>query len=260
MTIVLIRSANDVGSAAAHLLFKEGYAVILHEVENPVTARRKMSFTDAIFDGRAVLDGVTAERADTPLLSQILSAHLVIPVTSVDFPALIKTLHPDILVDARMRKHHQPESQRGLAAMTIGLGPNFVAGETVDAAIETSWGESLGRVIWRGATDPLSGEPREIEGHARDRYVYSPCEGIFHTPHQIGDKVEAGEQVASVDSSPLFAPIAGTLRGLTRNGVSVFIKAKVVEVDPRLSGAQISGIGERPARIAQGVLEAIKSR
>ena len=32
-----------------------------------------------------------------------------------------------------------PEGQRGNAVVTVGLGPNFVAGETVDLAIETMW-------------------------------------------------------------------------------------------------------------------------
>jgi hypothetical protein len=78
-----------------------------------------------------------------------------------------------------MRKHAQPEAQRGLAALTIGLGPNF---------------------------------------------------------------------------------IAGVLRGLTRNSVPVTLKTKVVEIDPRGEKAQISGIGERPAKIAEGVLSAIRAR
>ena len=32
-----------------------------------------------------------------------------------------------------------PEGQRGHAALTVGLGHKFVAGETVDLAIETMW-------------------------------------------------------------------------------------------------------------------------
>lgn len=33
---------------------------------------------------------------------------------------------------------------------------------------------------------------------------------------------------------------------------------KVIEVDPRIRDAQVFGIGERPARIAEGVLTAIQ--
>jgi hypothetical protein len=39
----------------------------------------------------------------------------------------------------------------------------------------------------------------------------------------------------------------------------VFPGTKIIEVDPRLQNAQISGIGERPARIAEGVLSAIQN-
>jgi xanthine dehydrogenase accessory factor len=256
---ILIRGANDVGSAVAHVLFTAGYSVILHETSQPVTARRKMSFTDAVFDGCAELENVTAELVDDDSrLLQVLADHQVIPFSTKDISTLIETLHPHILIDARMRKHTQPESQRGLAALTIGLGPNFSAGETVDAAIETAWGESMGRVVWRGTTNPMSGEPREIGGHARDRYVYAPGAGIFHTIYQVGDKVKSGDVLAFIDSTPLPAPITGVLRGITRDGVTVSQKAKVIEVDPRETGAQVSGIGERPARIARGVLQAVQ--
>lgn len=258
MTItILVRGANDVGSAVAHQLFTEGYAVAIHENPQPTTSRRKMSFTDTVYDGQSVLESITAKLVDTPGLNEAIAAHQFIPVCVDQFSTLLEALRPDILVDARMRKHHQPESQRGLARLTLGLGPNFIAGETVDVGIETGW-NLLGRIVSQGATSPLSGEPREIEGHARDRYVYAPIAGMFHTSHQIGDKVEKDEELARIDSFPLLAPISGALRGLTRSGIPVSPKTKIVEIDPREIGAQISGIGERPARIAQGVLEAIR--
>lgn len=256
---ILVRGANDVGSAVAHALFTAGYAVGIHETTHPTTSRRKMAFTDAIFDGRTSLEGVTAERNDEgALLHEILNAHQVIPVTTLDILTVIETLHPQILVDARMRKHQQPEIQRGLAELTIGLGPNFTAGETTDLVVESNWGESLGRVIRRGSASPLQGEPREIEGHARDRYVYTPVAGTFHTSHEVGDLVEKGQEVAHIDSTALFAPFTGTLRGLTHDSVPVSLHAKVIEVVPRSANAQVTGIGERPAGIAEGVIHAIQ--
>lgn len=257
---ILVRGANDIGSAVAHCLFTAGYSVVLHETPQPTTARRRMSFTDAIFDCRAVLDGVEAQFTKRLyLLRGVLVAHQVIPIAIKDFHELVQTLRPQILVDARMRKHLQPESQRGLADLTIGLGPNFIAGEIVDIAIETNWGNSLGQIIEQGATNPLQGEPREIDGHTRDRYVYAPAAGTFHTTFQIGDSVRQGQEIARIDSTPLLAPITGTLRGLTRDGIPVTPNTKVIEVDPRTQHAQVSGIGERPARIAEGVLIAIQS-
>lgn len=256
---ILIRGANDVGSAVAHRLFKAGYSVVIHEMPQPVTARRKMSFTDAVFEGHVILDGVEAQIIKRlSLLQNTLVKHQVIPVIVKDIFELLKIFHPAILIDARMRKHLQPEVQRGLAEWTIGLGPNFVAGKTTDIAIETNWGKSLGRLIEQDTMSILQGEPREIDGHARDRYVYVPAAGTFHTSFQIGDSVTQGQEVARVDSTPLLAPLTGILRGLTHDSVSVSLKTKVIEVDPRIYNAQISGIGERPARIAEGVCIAIQ--
>jgi len=219
-----------------------------------------MAFCDAFFDGDAVLEGVQAHlAADIPELAAVLDGRERVPVVSLELPRILEALRPGILVDARMRKHQHPEVQIGLAPLTIGLGPNFTAGITVRAAVETGWNDALGYVLWEGATRPLEGEPQKIAGHARDRYVYAPAAGVFHTSLAIGDAVAAGQEVARIDGVPLHANIAGSLRGLTHDGAPVAEKAKVIEVDPRGPRAQVRGIGERPGRIARGVLEAVRA-
>jgi xanthine dehydrogenase accessory factor len=60
-----------------------------------------------------------------------------------------------------------------------------------------------------------------------------------------------------VESTSLFAPLAGVLRGLTRDGVPVTVHTKVIEVDPRGASAEVRGIGDRPRRIAEGVVAAL---
>jgi xanthine dehydrogenase accessory factor len=256
--LILVRGSGDVASAVAHLLFKAGYAVCMHDSAQPTATRRKMAFTDAIFDGSAVLDGVLARRADSlGDLGSLLAAGDLVPMSTLSLALLLENLRPTVLIDARMKKHAQPEEQMRLARLSIGLGPNFIAGETVHLAVETARGANLGRVITHGATQALEGEPNSIEGHARDRYVYAPQQGIFHTELQIGERVSQGQKIAQIETTRLLAPITGVLRGLTRDGVPVTLKTKVIEIDPRMEHAQISGIADRPARIAQGVLEGI---
>jgi xanthine dehydrogenase accessory factor len=258
--IILVRGSGDIGSAVAHTLFETGYAVVLHDSIKPSVTRRKMSFCDAIYDGHAELAGIPGKLLnDIPQLRAQLILHGLIPITTLEFSLIHSILQPAVLVDARMRKHDQPEAQIKLAPFTIGLGPNFAAGETVHAAVETGWNEELGNVVWNGATRPLEGEPQIIAGHARDRYVYAPAAGIFKTSLQVGAMVSAGQIVAHVDDVSLEAPINGILRGLTHDDVPVAKRTKVIEVDPRGSQAQIAGIAERPRRIAQGVLQAIKT-
>ena len=254
---VLVRGVGDIGSAVAHRLFAAGCEVIIHDDPQPATTRRGMAFADAIFDGHAVLADVRAIRVDDlASLPKALADRTAVAVVVGNFFPLVRASAPDALVDARMRKRNRPEVQRGLAPLTIGLGPNFVAGETTDLVVERSW-EQLGRVLTRGASLPLRGEPRAIAGHARDRYVYAPITGTFQTTRRIGDRVAGGEVVARIDTVPLSAPLDGVLRGLTRDGVPVSASTKVVEVDPRGDPDLVRGIGERPARIAESVARAL---
>jgi xanthine dehydrogenase accessory factor len=217
-----------------------------------------MAFADAVFDGEAVLDGVLARRVDdVAALADAVAGF--IPVTTADLGDVLAVLQPRVLVDARMRKREPPEPQLHLAPLTIGLGPNVVAGETAHLAIETQWGERLGAVLEAGATRALAGEPRSFEGHGRDRFVYAPVEGVLRTKARIAQRVAAGEVVATIGDEPLTAPLDGILRGLTHDGVQVRAGMKVVEVDPRGDVAKVTGLGERPRRIAEGVLRAIEA-
>src|SRR6266446_2028942 len=255
---VLVRGAGDVGSAVAAVLFRAGYAVGMHDEPAPATSRRGMAFADAVFDGAAVLDGLTALRVDTSAeLRDALAAREVVPVTVVPFSQTLGAAAWSAVMDARMRKRAVPESQRGMAPLTIGLGPNFVAGQTVDLAVETMWGERLGAIIEAGSTMPLAGEPRPIGGVGRARFVYAPAGGRFETSARIGDRVEESAVIATIGDVALRAPITGVLRGLTRNGVEVAIRTKVIEVDPRGDPTAAFGLGERPRRIAEGVLKAL---
>ena len=253
----LVRGVGDIGSAVAHRLFSDGYAVAIHDSPQPATTRRRMAFADAVFDGAARLDGVEARRAADLDMVKALMARDVVAILVGPFSDLLEAIKPEILVDARMRKRAIPEIQRGSAALTIGLGPNFDAGVTCDVAIETSW-DALGNVVYAGAPLPLAGEPRELGGHARDRYVYAPCEGMFRTRVEIGDRVEQGQPLAMIGETVLSAPVSGVLRGLTHDGVPVTARTKVIEVDPRGRAAEVAGISERPRKIATGVADAIR--
>ena len=259
--VVLVRGSGDVGSAVAHLLLRSGHGVLVHDVAAPAAPRRGMAFADAVFDGACTLDGVRARRVDDlALLAQAVGARDAVCVTTAPLERVLAAVRPDVLVDARMRKREQPEPQRELAPLTIGLGPNFVAGETTHIAIETQSGDTLGAVVTAGPTRALAGEPRSFHGHGRDRFVYAPAAGVLRTRAAIGDRVRAGDVVATIGDAPLAAPLDGILRGLTHDGAPVDAGTKVLEVDPRGEPSAVVGVGARPRRIAEGVLQAIAMR
>jgi xanthine dehydrogenase accessory factor len=125
--LCLVRGVGDIGSAVAHLLFRAGYGVVMHDEPQPTTTRRGMAFADAVFDGQAVLDGVRAVRADDlARVKDVLTTGEAIPVYVHDLGSVLRTMQPAVLVDARMRKHAASEVQRGLADFTIGLGPSLI--------------------------------------------------------------------------------------------------------------------------------------
>ncbi len=259
--LVLVRGIGDVGSAVAHVLFQRGYAVVIHEGPAPPTAhRRGMAFTDAVFDGFVKLDGIFACRIDTlDCIAEQASGRLFIPVVVGTFETALAAAPWFALVDARMRKCAIPQCQRGLAPLTIGVGPGFIAGETIDVAIETACGDHLGSLVENGSTSALAGDPLSIKGVGQERLVYAPADGIWHTRRSIGDIVEAAKLIGWIGETPIVAPLTGVLRGLTRDGVPCARGTKIVEVDPREPGeAVVRGLGERPRRIAGDVIAAIE--
>jgi xanthine dehydrogenase accessory factor len=261
VALILVRGANEFGSAVAHRGFAGGHAVVLHDAPRPDACHRTMAFTDAVFDGECSLEGITAVRVDDlAALREVIDEHARIPVVTANLSTLLAALPPDVLIDARMRKRAQPEPQRGLAPLTIGIGPNFVAGETTDLIVETGFGEDFGRVADRGATRPLAGEPPPVLGRGRERFIYAPQDGVFHTRHQIGDPVRPGDAVGSQGTIVFTAPFDGTLRGLTHDGVPVSAGTRIVEVDPRGSDVAVPGIGPRQRRIAEVILVAVEAR
>jgi xanthine dehydrogenase accessory factor len=258
MARVLVRGAGDIGSAVALRLRAAGHAVVLHDAPRPPHPRRGMAFTDAFFETTCVLEGMLAKRASgVENLGRMLACGGALPVTDAPLGEVIDALAPDILVDACLHKHGTPDPVRGLAPLAIGLGPGFIAGDNADLVVETAWGESLGKVIRSGSALDYSGEPRPLGGHGRERYVYAGQAGVFSTDRAIGDHVCEGDEVGRIEGMVVAAPLSGILRGLTHDGARVAAGAKVLEVDPRGDPARAFGVGERPDRIAAGIVGAI---
>jgi xanthine dehydrogenase accessory factor len=257
MTRVLVVGGGDVGSAVAHQLFLRGMQVLVCERERPAHSRRGMAFTDALFDGCAVLEGVTARHvADPQGVQQCWQGADCIPVVTMAESLIIAAMHFDVVVDATMRREQQRRDLRDMAGCVIGLGPGYAPGINCHIAIETQWGPSMGQVLRDHGTAARSGGPHPLDGITRERFVVAPRAGAWRTTATLGQPVRAGDELGQVDGHPVFAPIDGHLRGLTRDGVAVTAQQRLVEVDPRAL-PELAGLGERPLAIAHGVVSAL---
>jgi len=259
--LAVILSASDIGSAAAHALKRAGLHPVLVESPAPAATRRRMAFAGAVHAGRAELEGLEALRCAGP--GEALAARErpgVIPLLPSAGLEVPPDWRLDVLVDARMRKRERGPRLIGRAALTVGIGPGFRAGEQVDAVIESNWGPRLGAVLWEGGAEEYTGQHRQIEGFGNERYLYAPRGGRFRTALDVGAPVRPGDIVGTVAGVPLAAMIGGVLRGLAYDGLEVGEGAKLAEIDPTGDPANCTGIAHRPARIAQGVVEAVRTR
>lgn len=249
---VLIRGTGEIASAVAVYLAREGCRVALQSSRPPIAIRRRMAFSDAYFHGAVEFEGFQASRLDHPEAIAEAWERGRIPLLAMEFQLAVAGRSWSVLVDARMNKQQAPEPQLGLAPLVVGMGPGCTVGGNVDVAVETSW-DQLGQVVRSGSTLKLAGEPRAVLGQARSRFRYAPVAGILRTEAEIGQRVRAGEVVARIGDTAVEAPFDGIVRGLTHDGVPVETGNKIAEIDPRPGEVKLSGIDERPRRIAEAV-------
>lgn len=258
--MVLVRGAGNVGSAVARALCQAALPVVLLQDREAATLRRQMAYEPALFEGDFALDGVQARRVSLEQAHALAGdRHSIIPLITGSLVEAIAQLAPTIIVDACIKGAVDPADLRGLAPLTIGIGPRFCAGQSVDLVIESAWGPRLGAVITQGGAARHPCKPEVINGLSWERFARAPKSGLFRTDRKIGERVRKHSVVGTIDDLAVTAPISGTIRGLLRDGLAVGRGGKFMEIDPRLSAAQFTGVAERPARIAAGVLGAIRT-
>lgn len=256
--LVLIKGAGDLASGVAWRLHRCGFPVVMTEIAQPLAVRRGVAFAQAVYAGEMTVQGVTARRVD-----EIAAAHAaldegIIPVLVDPQAACRAMLRPAVLVDGIMAKVNTGTHLED-APLVIALGPGFTAGVDCHAVVETNRGHDLGRVLWAGSAMANTGVPGEIGGRAAERVLRAPCAGRLHPLHAIGDRVEAGEVIATVNGEEVRAPFAGVLRGLIHESVSLVPGMKIGDVDPRAIREHCFTISDKSLAVAGGVLEAILS-
>lgn len=256
---VMVVGAGELGSAVCHRARRSGCRVMAVDIEEPRCIRRRVCFAVALSEGSAEVEDVVGLRAESPAEAEEIMSRGSIPVLAGDFRSYLGALRPGALVDATLRKRGS-ERIKGLAPLTVGLGPGFEAGETADVVIETNRGHDLGRVIYEGRAEADTGVPGKILGMGRERVVRAPSEGVFGEGVGIGALVRRGERVGSIGGrADVIAPIDGILRGLIADGTRVERGQKIGDVDPRGSEIDVGTISDKGRAVAGGVLEAIMS-
>lgn len=253
---ILIKGAGDLATGIGWRLKKAGYTVVMTEAAVPTTVRRTVAFSRAVYEGEAVVEGITAVRCETLAEAEQAISEGKIPVF-VDVTAKIrKEYQPEILVDAIIAKKNIG-TQMDDAKFVIGVGPGFTALEDCNAVVETKRGHFLGRVLWEGSAIPNTGVPGNIGGYTTERIIRATADGIFEPVVRIGDTVEKGQLVAKSGGQEIFALMPGLVRGMLQAGVPVTIGMKCGDIDARSEAEHCYTISDKARAIGGGVLEAV---
>lgn len=264
---VLVRGGGDLASGVAYRLHQVGIRLTIAELPQPLAVRRLVSFSEAVYDGQIIIEGVTARKCADISEIKTIQKRGEIPVI-VDSHAEIRfALNPAVLIDARMTKS-EPDLNIDCAPFVIGLGPGFHAGVNCHAVIETNRGHLMGRIIWKGTPQEDTGVPGEIGNHSAQRVVRAPVDGVLKTSSKICDGVKKGETIAAIltkkqeaeSRRKITAPFDGVVRGLLREGTSVHAGMKIGDIDPRNDPECCTLISDKSRAIGGAVLVAILSR
>jgi xanthine dehydrogenase accessory factor len=262
--LILLRGGGDLASGVALRLFRAGLKIVITELDQPLAVRRTVSFAEALYEGQQIVEGITARLVKPEeILTTLESGEIpVLPDPRAD--VLTVNLEPATIlavIDGRLTKQ-PPTPLPAPVPLHIGLGPGFNAGVNCDAVIETRRSHTLGRVYWHGMTQPDSGQP---EGDRR-RVLRAPEDGILKANAKIGEHVEEGQVVASIQvdkpsaSKQVNSPMRGVLRGMIRDGIPVTKGLKIGDIDPRDDASACFLVSDKALSIGGAALEAIMTR
>ena len=269
--LIICRGGGDLATGIVHRLFRAGFPVLVLETDSPAAIRRQVSFSEAVYDGTATVEGVTAERiasANRASVNHVLEEGRV-PLLVDPEGSSIPLLKPDIVVDAIIAKKNLGTAKE-MAPLVIGVGPGFTAGEDVDLVVESMRGHNLARIFTSGSALPNTGIPGNIGGFTKERVLHAEAAGYMKNIRKIGDIVEKGEEIARIYEKmtedgtcsgsyvSVEASISGIIRGLIREGYHFQKGFKIADIDPRESElANCFTISDKARSIGGSVLEAV---
>ncbi len=259
--LILVRGGGDLATGTIHRLWAAGFPVLVLETAAPAAIRRQVSVCEAVYEGTARVEDLTAVKIASFREAQAVWAAGNVPVLVDPDCTCLSQCRPAVVVDAILAKKNLG-THRAMAPATIALGPGFTAGEDVDVVIETCRGHRLGRVITQGHAKANTGIPGIISGYGKERVIHSPAAGILRNLHSVGDIVTAGEPIARVETCQgpvtVEATISGILRGLIRDRYVVTEGFKIADIDPRIEELEnCTLISDKSRCIAGSVLEQV---
>lgn len=249
---VLIKGAGDLATGIAYELWEAGAEVLMTEIAVPLTVRRMVAFSRAIYEGECQVEAARGCLAHNFAEAMQVIKEGNIPVIVDEKAEIRKEYHPDVVVDAIMAKRNIGTLLAD-ASLVIGVGPGFCAGEDCHYVIETQRGEHLGKIISKGHAIPNTGIPGNVAGYTIERLLKAPVCGKMKPVAKIGDIVAKGQIVAHIDNIPVKAGMSGMIRGMLQEGVIVKRGMKIGDIDARMEESLCYTISDKARHMGRSV-------
>lgn len=253
---ILIRGAGDLATGIASRLYGAGHKLLMTEIEVPLTVRRTVALSRAVYEGRAQVEEMLGILAAGRTEAEEIMAQGDIAVMVDEEAACREWFQPDVIVDAILAKKNLGTRITD-APFVIAAGPGFTAGKDCNCVVETKRGHTLGNVIWKGSAIPNTGVPGNVAGYTIERLIRAAADGSLEPRVQIGDHVETGDIVALTGGVPVYAQMTGIVRGMLQAGVQVKKDLKIGDIDARAELSHCYTISDKARAIGGGVLEAV---
>ena len=196
---ILLRGGGDIATGIALRLYRSGFRrLIILETAHPMAVRRRVAFSEAVYEGLCTVEGITAALAPRPEEIAPLWDAGCIPVMVDPQGVSIPRLRPEVIIEATLAKRNVA-SASPMRLSSSAWGPASPWAKNVHCIVETNRGHNLGRVLYAGSAEPDTGIPGDIVGMTTERVLRAPQTGIFLSRHDIGDHVKAGDIVATVE-------------------------------------------------------------
>lgn len=239
--LVIVRGAGDLATGIVYSLYKAHLKIIILETQYPSSIRRKVSLSEAVYDGESKVEDIEAVlvKSYEEALNIIANKNYTkIPILIDPNCDILKNIKPTFLIDAIIAKKNLG-TNKSMAKYTIALGPGFTAGKDCDIVIETMRGHNLGRMYLEGEAIPNTGIPGNIGGKEAERVIHASSDGIIENVKNIGDFVKEKEVIAYINNNnekiEVLATFDGLLRGIIKDGFKVHKGLKIADIDPRKS-------------------------
>ncbi|WP_334136569.1 selenium-dependent molybdenum cofactor biosynthesis protein YqeB, partial [Muricomes intestini] len=253
---ILIRGAGDLATGIASRLYHGGHQIIMTEIAVPLTVRRMVAFSRAVYEGRAEVEDMTGILVHSMEEANAVIQDGDIPIIVDEKAEIVQKYKPDVIVDAILAKKNLGTRMTD-APFVIGVGPGFTAGLDCHCVVETKRGHTLGMVLYAGSAIPNTGVPGNIGGFTTERLIRAGGNGLIEPVASIGDMVEKGQVVAVTGGQKVYAQMSGIVRGMLQPGVQVWKNLKIGDIDARCEKFHCFTISDKARSIGGGVLEAV---